>query len=134
MIAQKKLRWLAVVALLIGGARSAHGAPIVWNLATGGSWNTATNWNPNTIPNAVGANATFNSAASGSNPAQTANRSITADAAQTIGSIVFNNDAANAFTNSVTTGTSGSLTFDETGSGPATISVPAGPGTGNNTI
>src|SRR5882757_9358238 len=90
-----------------------------WNVATGSSWNTAGNWNPATVPNAVGANATFNGAATGSNPAQTANRSITADAAQTVGSIVFNTDLS-TFTNSVTTGTSGSLIFDEVGTGPAT--------------
>ena len=139
MTAQKRLglKWSAGIAVLaiglVGGARSAPAA-IIWNLPADGSWNAAANWNPNTIPNATGANATFNNAASANNPAQTANRTITADAAQTVGSIVFNNDAANAFTNSVTAGTNGSIIFDEVGAGPATISVPAGPGTGNNTI
>jgi autotransporter-associated beta strand protein len=98
------------------------------------TWNAAANWNPATVPNAVGASATFNNAASGSNPAQTGNRTITADAALTVGTITFNNDGANAFTNSVTTGTGGTLTFDEVGAGPATITVPAAVGTGNNTI
>src|SRR5437016_116619 len=87
-----------------------------WNLPGGGSWTNAANWNPMTVPNAVDANATFNNAASASNPAQTANRTVTVDAPQTVGSITFNNDAANAFTNSLTTGTGGSLTFDATGS------------------
>jgi autotransporter-associated beta strand protein len=106
-----------------------------WNLATGGSWNVAGNWNPAGVPNAVGANATFNNAASGLNPAQTANRTITADAAQTVGSIDFNNDAVNAFTNTVSTGAGGSITFDEVGAGPATIDVNSIVGaTGNNTI
>ena len=77
---------------------------------------------------------TINNAASGSNSAQTANHSITLDAAQTVGSITFNNDAANAFTNSLTTGSGGSLTFDATGTGPAAIDVPVAIGTGNNTI
>src|SRR5947207_11705924 len=109
MIAQKRLglkgfAWVAVLAVgLIGSARSAPAA-IIWNLSADGSWNSAANWNPNTVPNATGANATFNNAASANNPAQTANRTITADGAQTAGSIVFNNDAANAFTNSVTAG------------------------------
>ncbi len=105
-----------------------------WNLAAGGSWNDTASWNPASIPNGIGANATFNNAASGSNPAQTGNHAVTADGAQTVGSITFNNDAANAFTTSITTGTGGPLTFDETDAGPATIVVPAALGTGNNTI
>jgi autotransporter-associated beta strand protein len=124
----------AVAGLLLATGSAAHAA-VVWNVPTGtASWNTATNWNPNTVPNAVGESATFNNAASPSNPAQTGNRTITADGAQTVGSIVFNNDAANSFTNSITVGASGSLIFDEAGSGSATIAVPAGAGTGNNTI
>lgn len=107
--------------------RAAYAASI-WNLPAGGSWNTAANWNPATVPNAVGDNATFNNAASGSNPAQTGNRTVTLDGAKTIGSLNLNADAANAFTNTISTGTGGPLTFDETGSGPATI-VTNGPGT-----
>ena len=121
------------VALALGSALPAPAA-VFQGITGSASWNTAANWNPATVPNAVGANATFNNGATANNPAQTGNRTATADGAQTIGSIIFNNDVANSFTNSVTTGTSGSLTFDETGSGPATISVPQGPGTGNNTI
>ncbi len=105
-----------------------------WNQPAGASWITATNWNPASVPNAIGASPIFNNAASASNPAQNANRSVTADAAQTVGSILFNNDAANAFTTSLTAGTGGSLIFDETGVGPATISIPAAVGTGNYAI
>ena len=106
-----------------------------WNLAAGGTWNSTASWNPASIPNAVGANATFNNAASGLNPAQTGNRTVTADGARTVGSINFNNDAANTFTMSITTGTAGSLIFDESGAGPATIVVNGIAGaTGNNTI
>jgi fibronectin-binding autotransporter adhesin len=104
-----------------------------WTIAGGSSWSTATNWNPNVVPNAVGDNATFNNAASGSNAAQTGNRTITLDGAKTIGSLNLNADAANAFTNTISTGTGGPLTFDEAGSGPATI-VTSGAGTGNHTI
>ncbi|HEY0549599.1 MAG TPA: autotransporter-associated beta strand repeat-containing protein [Verrucomicrobiae bacterium] len=106
-----------------------------WNLAGGGSWNTAGNWAPATVPNSTGALVVFNSAASpGGNPAQTANRTITADGAQTVGLILFNNDAANLFTTSITTGNGGSLTFDNFDAGPATITLPNAIGTGNNTI
>ncbi|MEP6664366.1 MAG: autotransporter-associated beta strand repeat-containing protein, partial [Verrucomicrobiota bacterium] len=103
------------------------------NLGVGGSWNVPENWNPASIPNAIGANATFNNAASGSNPDQTATRAITVDAAQTVGSININNDGANAFNNSITVGTAGSITFDETGVGPATITVNGIPGSTGNT-
>jgi autotransporter-associated beta strand protein len=124
----------AVAGLLLSTASAAQAA-IIWNQATGtGSWNTASNWTPATVPNAVGENATFNNAASANNPAQTGNRTINLDGAQTVGSITFNNDAANAFTNTIAAGTAGSLTFDDTGAGPATMSVPAVAGTGNNQI
>jgi autotransporter-associated beta strand protein len=123
-------------ALALCSARPAAAA--VYQGITGtGSWNTAANWNPATVPNATGANATFNNDATANNPAQTGNRTITTDGAQTVGSIVFNNNTTvgNTFTNSITTGTGGPLTFDEAGAGPATISVPAVTlGTGNNTI
>lgn len=106
-----------------------------WNLATGQGWGTPAHWNPVGVPSGTGVNVTFNNAASGSNPAQSANRVITADGTRTIGSINFNNDAVNAFTNSITAGTGGSLIFDEIGAGPAVIAVNSIPGgTGNNTI
>src|SRR5262249_32984655 len=106
-----------------------------YNLSGGGTWNDVNSWNPTTIPNAVGASVTFNNSATSSNIAQTATRTITADGSWTVGSIIFNNDGANSFANSITTGTSGSkITLDAAGSGPVTITVPAAVGTGNNTI
>jgi fibronectin-binding autotransporter adhesin len=106
-----------------------------WTVAAGGTWNSTGSWNPASIPNGVGAAAVFNNAASAFNPAQTGNRAVTMDAAQTVGSITFNVDAANTFTTSLTMGTAGSsLTFDATDAGPATISVPVALGSGNNTI
>jgi autotransporter-associated beta strand protein len=129
----RRLSPALTVGCLLAFVPSSAQAQIIWNLGTGGSWNTAANWNPATVPNGTDVIATFNDAASGSNPAQTANRTITVDAAQTVGTINFNNDAANAFTNSLTTGTAGSLTFS-VGAGSATINVPAVVGTGNNTI
>ena len=121
---------VSVAALFLGGATSTQAQ--TWNLAGGGSWATAANWNPASVPNAVGASVTFNGAATGSNPAQTANRSVNLDGAKTVGSITFNNDLS-TFTDTIATGTGGPLTFDEVGSGPATITT-QGTGTGNNTI
>jgi autotransporter-associated beta strand protein len=132
------MRTVAIAALMAGtfsNIQIANAATITtWNLAAGGTWNAAASWNPAVIPNGVGDSATFNDAASGSNPAQTGNRSVTLDGSKTVGTVVFNNDAANAFTNTIATGTAGPLVFDEVGAGPATMSVPAGSGTGNNTI
>ena len=85
-----------------------------------------------TIPNAIDASVFFNGAATGSNPDQTGNRSVTLDGGKTVGSIVFNNDLS-TFTNTLAIGTGGPLTFDKTDAGPATITT-MGFGTGNNTI
>jgi hypothetical protein len=88
----------------------------VYQPSTGtSSWNSASNWNPATIPNAVGDSATFNGAATANNPAQTGNRTANLDAQQTVGSIVFNNDLA-TFTNTLAPGAGGSLVLDQTGS------------------
>jgi fibronectin-binding autotransporter adhesin len=127
------MRRLWIVApLLLVSIRAANAQ--TWQVATGSSsWNTAANWNPATVPNSVGATATFNNATSANNPAQTGNRTANLDGAKTVGSLVFNADAANAFTNTIATGTGGALTFDATASGPATL-ISNGPGTGNNTI
>ncbi len=103
-----------------------------WALPGGGSWNLAIDWSPASIPNGIGASAIFNGAATAANPAQSANRTITLDGPQTVGSILFNNDLS-TFTNSLTTGAGGSLAFDEAGAGPATITT-TGTGTGNNSI
>ena len=126
-------QWMlaSAAALLLWSSFTMHAG--TWNLPGNGTWNAAANWNPASIPGGVGATAIFNGAATGSNPAQTANRTVTLDGPRTVGSIMFNNDLS-TFTDSLTTGASGSLTFDEAGAGPATITVPAAGGTGNNTI
>src|SRR6478752_3529787 len=106
---------VALVAATFFSIQVARSATITtWNLAGGGSWGTAANWNPATVPNAVDDSATFNNAATGSNPAQTANRTVTLDGSKTVGTLVFNNTAAaaNTFTNTVSTGTGGPLVFD----------------------
>src|SRR5436309_3466547 len=97
-----------------------------WNVAAGGTWTNAANWNPASVPNAVGAAATFIS----SSPAQTASRSVTTDAAVTVGSITFNPDVASTTNNTtIATGTGGSITFDET-AGSATLNFPTAVGSG----
>jgi fibronectin-binding autotransporter adhesin len=73
-----------------------------WNVSGGGSYNTAANWNPQTVPNAVGATAIFGSAI-------TAPSTVTIDAPVTVGEIDFNN--ANAYTLSGTN----AITFDNSG-------------------
>jgi fibronectin-binding autotransporter adhesin len=103
-----------------------------WNLGTGGSYSIATNWNPATVPNGVGASLVFNTLATGSNPDQTDDRTITLDGPKTVGSILFNNDFF-TFRNTIATGSGGPLTFDAAGAGPSTINT-IGIGTGNNTI
>jgi autotransporter-associated beta strand protein len=106
-----------------------------WNLAAGGSWNTAGNWSPASIPNGVGASVTCNSAASGSNIAQTGNSALTLDGSKTVGAITFNNDSGSTFTYAINTGTGGPLIFDAAGAGPASITVNSTSGsTGNDTI
>jgi autotransporter-associated beta strand protein len=125
--------WRASIAAAITLCLADVAAAETWNLPAGGSWNTAANWNPAAVPNAIDASAIFNGAATGSNPAQTGNRTVTLDGTKTVGSILFNNDLS-TFTNTVSTGTGGPLVFDAAGAGPATINVPAAVGTGNNTI
>src|SRR4051812_9902706 len=82
---------VAVTLMLASAATSAQAS--VFLPATGSAtWNATASWDNSTIPNASGANATFNGAASGSVPAQTGNRTATLDGAQTVGSILFNDD------------------------------------------
>jgi len=124
----------ATSSIAVLNVSSASSGAETWNLAAGGTWDSSANWNPTGVPNGIGASAVFNNAASSLNPAQTGNRTVTADGSQTVGSITFNNNAANTFTTAINAGAGGTLTFDETGAGPATINVPAVVGTGNNTI
>src|SRR5689334_18650316 len=105
MYRRRVLTTFAVIAAAFGNLEIADAASI-WQGATGtSSWGTAANWNPATVPTNVGDNATFNNAASGANPAQTGNRTATLDGNKTVGSINFNNNAANTFTNTISAGT-----------------------------
>jgi autotransporter-associated beta strand protein len=89
----------------------------------GGSWNAAANWNPASIPNAVGASATFNSN-------QTATRTINLDTAVKVGSIAITNDTTAM--NVIQDGTGGTLEFDAA-SGNATITA-GGTGSAQNRL
>jgi fibronectin-binding autotransporter adhesin len=130
----KTLLAFSALSLCLSFMRGAASGQI-WDNPGGATWNNAANWNPATIPSAVGASVTFNSAASGSNLAQTASSAITLDGSKTVGSITFNNDAANSFTYTIANGSGGPLVFDASGSGPATITVNSVAGSsGNNTI
>src|SRR3569832_1699745 len=114
MIRHKTLLLTSLTALLASSFADAQ----TWNLPGDGSWNLASNWTPATIPNATGAAVTFDGAATG----QTAARTITLDAKQTVGSILFNNDVN--FSNTITTGTGSppNLIFNNGGTG-ATITT-----------
>jgi autotransporter-associated beta strand protein len=127
------LTFFSAVALIFASVSLASAE--TWNLSTGGSWNSAPNWNPASVPNAIGARAIFNNAASGSNPGQTASSTVALDGSKTVGSINFNNDGVNSFSYTLSAGSAGPLVFDETNAGPATITVNSVSGsTGNNTI
>ena len=127
MRARVSLSLAASVAVLLGGAFSAHAE--TWVPTVGGSWATPGNWDTTTVPNVIGALANFT-------PNNLANRPVTIDsgtAGFTVGSIAFDLTGTGTFTNSLTTGTAGSkLLLNNAGAG-VTIST-TGNGTGNNTI
>ncbi len=58
-----------------------------WNVNSDGSWSVGTNWLPSTVPNGVGASATFGTIIN-------APRTVTVDSAQTVGSINFSSPVA----------------------------------------
>src|SRR5438128_1793660 len=105
------MQWFLATGLLFGGLLTARAETCA--VTTGSaSWNLSTSWNPQSIPNAIGASATFNGAATANNLAQTANRTLSLDVTQTVGSIVFNNDLS-TFATTISAGTAGTLTFNE---------------------
>ncbi|MGE3954048.1 MAG: autotransporter-associated beta strand repeat-containing protein [Parachlamydiales bacterium] len=56
------MRFLCTLILSSLACSSLFGASATWNVTGGGSWNTATNWNPVTFPNGIGQTATLGSA------------------------------------------------------------------------
>src|SRR6478672_8128344 len=78
-----------------------------WALNSGsGDWNTAANWSPASVPNAVGASAIFNDATA------TGNRTATLGADTTVGSISFSNNSARTNTIGTQNAATPTLTFD----------------------
>jgi hypothetical protein len=117
----------AALALVISPAVRA--ATSTWTPTTGGSWSLGSNWDTNpTIPNAVGAVASFTAI-------NTGNRAITVDSGaggDTVGGVSFD---MNGFNNSIAPGTAGSnLIFDNGGTGATLNFTGTGTTFGNNTI
>lgn len=90
-----------------------------WNVDANGSWGTASNWTPNSVPNAVGASATLGGKI-------TANRTVNLNLNVTVGSLTI--DDGNSYTV-----TSRTLTF-QAASGNAALSVNQSNGNGAHTI
>ncbi|MES2572286.1 MAG: hypothetical protein V4710_19805, partial [Verrucomicrobiota bacterium] len=119
-----------IAALIAFTTLPGHAAGVVttatWG-ANSGSWNLGTNWSSTPdFPSGVGASAIFESN-------QTAKRTVTLGENITVGSLFINNSTA--FTNeiSVLGATTPVLTFDEAGSGPATLRVTGNATTANAT-
>ena len=91
----------------------------VWTNTAGGSWNTAANWSGNTIASGTDAVADF------STLGITANRTVTLDAARTVGTMVFDDVDATKNTWAVNTGTAGPLTL-ATSTGTPVVSAKVG--------
>ena len=119
MITRKPTRILTssiavIAAVAIIAPSSADAASGAWNLTTGGAWGTAANWSPAAVPgSAVGDVVTI-----GTNI--TAAATISVDAARTFGSLILGDaDSSHAFTLSV--GTAGAITLDNTGTTTALV-------------
>jgi autotransporter-associated beta strand protein len=110
-------------ALLCTGGVSVRAATFI--PTTPASYSEPTNWDTGVVPNAVGETAIFND--------PTATRGITLGAPITLGSMTFNTAGATNFTTTVSNGSGGALTFDETGDGPAVITA-AGDGKASTVI
>lgn len=122
------LRLCAAVAVGLGTVpvRAANTATFV---PGSGSWATSTNWDTSVVPNAAGDAAIFPNSL-------TASRTVTVDSGApgfTVGSISFDLLGSTAFSNTINTGTAGSILKLDNGAAGATITA-SGAGTGNNTI
>jgi fibronectin-binding autotransporter adhesin len=89
-----------------------------WNVNSNGSWDTSSNWTPNTVPNAQTANATLGQII-------TANRQVTFPRNRTMGSLTFDSNFNYTVTRASGVGTR-NMNFDAVGAGPAAINIAAG--------
>src|SRR6478735_6105181 len=123
MIARFFLGWFVIFAFA-----AAQGRSETWNGALTGTvqWNSTLNWSPASVPNAIGAAATFPNS-------PTANMTVQLGAPITVGSIdVTNGGTTQIFT--ISNGTGGSLTFDTSGSEAAFTMGGTNPTTNNVTV
>ncbi len=96
--------------------------PNYWALDSNSSWNTASNWSQNLIPNFQRALANFGPGISGTAGTPfTGPHTVTLDGVQTVGQIIFND--VNSFT--ITSGSGGSLVLDNSAV-PSAITVTTG--------
>jgi fibronectin-binding autotransporter adhesin len=115
------MRFASILALIVASAASGQ----TFNLTAGtGSWNTAGNWTPAGVPNAIDAAVTFNS--------PTAAQTVGMNAAITVGTLNFTNNAA-AFVTNFNNGT-GTLTFDVSAGNAAIVYNGTNSATNNFTI
>ena len=117
----------AASALVTSAALLALGVPAVqaqtWSgPATGGDWNTAANWTPGTVPNAVGAAAVFNDS--------TASRTVTFSNTSTIGSLTIHNNTA--FVNNIGAVGGPVLNFDVASGDAGVVVTGTAPGAATN--
>ncbi len=117
------MRSASILALI---AVASAGFGQTYNLTAGAanSWNTAGNWTPSGVPNGIGASATF--------VTPTAAHTVNLNAAITVGSLNFTNNAT-TFIQTLANGTGGSLIFD-VASGNATVVTNGTNATTNNVV
>ncbi len=112
-------RWLAGITLfaIVLSIALPASAQTIWTnigfntVGLSTSWNTAANWNPNTVPNSAAAIAVITN-----NFGQTShtNPLITLDAAITVNSLTYADTGKSNFSGTINAGSSGTLTFGGT--------------------
>jgi autotransporter-associated beta strand protein len=80
-----------------------------WASGVGGSWKNPNMWATNWVPNGAGQQAALDASS-------TASMTVTLDAPQTIGQLTLTNTAGNSLGYTITAGSAGTLTFDNSGS------------------
>jgi hypothetical protein len=100
---------------------------IDWNVDANGNWNTAANWSPATVPNAVGAVATFG-------PAITTFRTVTVNGSFTVGQMDFNGLSGYNYEVRGPTSGVGTITFDVASDNASLNVTGAGPTLGQNAV
>ena len=134
------VRFLILIITVALFANARRGVAETWAFGAGNAfWGDMASWTEATVPNAIGATATFNSP-SGTRTATLNDGSNSPCPANvcnfTVGAINFTNDSSFTTTirnDSANSSTAGSLIFDAAGAGPVTITA-GGTGTNQNLI